>query len=61
MRLTLHRVGVHVRKPLPGLLLAVDPQMVLISIEPRIVLLQNALTPTQCKVLCTFALALEQT
>ena len=51
VRLTLHRAGVRVRKPLPGLLLATEPQLVLISVEPRIVLLPNALTPTECQVL----------
>ena len=50
VRLTLHRAGVHVRRPLPGLLLAAEPQLVLISVEPRIVLLQNMLTPTECQV-----------
>jgi hypothetical protein len=57
VRLILHRAGVHVRKPLPGLLLAAEPQMVLISVEPPIVLVQNALTPTECKVACALALA----
>ena len=50
VRLNLHRTAVHVRKPLPGLLLAAEPALTLISVEPRIVLLQNALTPAECQV-----------
>ena len=51
VRLQIHRAAVHVRKPLPGLLLADDPALVQISVEPRIVLLQNALTAAECQVL----------
>ena len=51
MCLQIHRAAIHVRKPLPaGLLLADDPTLVQISIEPRIVLLQNALTAAECQV-----------
>ena len=50
LRLTINHAAVHTRKPLPGLLLADDPILVLISAEPRIVLLQSALTPAECQV-----------
>ena len=51
VHLTVNRAAVHVRKPLAGLLLADDPALVLISVEPCIVLMQSALTPAECKVL----------
>ncbi len=51
VRLRIHHAAVHVRKPLPGLLLAEDPALVQISVQPRIVLLQNAITAAECQVL----------
>ncbi len=51
VRLRVHRAAIHVRKPLPGLLLADEPALVQISVQPRIVLLQNALTAAECQVL----------
>lgn len=44
-----HAVQIHTAVPLPGLVQSTDPHITLISIQPRIVLVENFLCATECQ------------
>lgn len=46
---TLHDVQVHIATPLPGLVQSTDPHITLISLQPRILLIENFLSATECQ------------
>ena len=56
----LHECAVHLMKPLAGLLLSTEPRLIQISIQPRILLLQNALSPDECKVRADWLISMFQ-
>ncbi|KAL3139959.1 procollagen-proline 4-dioxygenase activity protein [Trebouxia sp. C0009 RCD-2024] len=45
----LHAVHIHTAMPLPGLVQSTDPHITLISLQPRILLVDNFLTTTECQ------------
>lgn len=46
---TLHDVQIHIATPLPGLVQSTDPHITLISLQPRILLVENFLSATECQ------------
>ena len=46
---TVHAVQIHTALPLPGLVQSADPQITLISLQPRVVLVENFLSDTECQ------------
>ena len=45
----LHAVQMHTATPLPGLVQSTDPQITLISMQPRILLVENFLSGVECQ------------
>lgn len=44
-----HAVQIHITTPLPGLVQTTDPHITLISLQPRILLIENFLSATECQ------------
>ena len=50
MQLQVHSIHLQSTLPMPGLLMSVDPHITLISLQPRILLIENFLSAADCKV-----------
>ena len=46
---TVHDVRVHTALPLPGLVQSSEPHITLVSLQPRILLVENFLSATECQ------------
>ena len=50
VELRLHSVHLQSKLTVPGILISADPHISLISLQPRILLIENFLSATDCKV-----------
>lgn len=50
IELTLQSVQMHTALPVPGIIASTDPHIILISLQPRILLIENFLSATDCQV-----------
>jgi len=48
--LTLQSVQMHTALPVPGIIASTDPHIILISLQPRILLIENFLSAADCQV-----------
>ena len=45
----LHDTQIHTALPLPGLVQSTEPHITLVSLQPRILLVENFLSATECQ------------